>query len=781
MHKKSFCVVVGDAVQTLRNGIYLYISRVNMPVYYRRIIDIKQDFVEPLCALGGVDEEEEDQEEQSLLHRMTVLALESETVLYPAQETAHDSEHVSFDRCMDTARLLENILRRAGDYVDNSLSRNKPPRRRDRFQEGSTVARLRGLPWSSTVEEVQEFFSGFKISTDHILIVLNMHGRSTGEAYVQFENSDECKRAFEERDLESMGSRYIEMFSSSPEEVEYMRRLMAHHLNTNSKILRMRGIPYNTTVEQIEKFFENLKLIRNGIFIVIGPDGRQTGDAFAEFDDTETVKEALKRNKEKIGTRYIELFRSSREALDNAILYSQGLYYPVSMDPYTYTRRRGGFSRGRRGYHGFPPSSMMMMPNMPFRPSRPGSMYHRRGYYDGSGRRGGRGFYRRGHYNQQHYNNETISAADQVFTENDSTLENDVQHPATGNSHILSASDVGTDFVVRIRGLPFDADEVDIAEFFQDLSIKGQGIHLVFDQYVERHTGEAYVQFEKLEDVEKALKMHKQMLGSRYIEVFQSTKQGIAAHGTHSSEQSQHNGIENADNGGARARAPTDEHNGHYRRRYHRGGRGRGGRFRRGNYGGMMYMMPNVMNAGYYQDMASYYPDMSSMTDPYSRVPIPMTPYGLLPQQGILMNGDIPERRPQTEEPMSSIKMKGMPLCSIEDIVSYFGDIKIDEQSIRFKMSPNGHPMGQVVLDCITEENAQRAFREKNNKPLNGSLVRLYFNNPNAWEKYKEQYDNDDEHRMVTKIPCGVEENGNDVQNRSTRSLTGGTRTEKEI
>ncbi len=45
------------------------------------------------------------------------------------------------------------------------------------------------------------------------------------------------------------------------------------------------------------------------------PDGRPTGEAFVELKDEEAQREAMKRHKEKMGARYIEIFTSTKSAL----------------------------------------------------------------------------------------------------------------------------------------------------------------------------------------------------------------------------------------------------------------------------------------------------------------------------------------------------------------------------------------------------------------------------------------------------------------------------------
>ena len=49
----------------------------------------------------------------------------------------------------------------------------------------------------------------------------------------------------------------------------------------------------------------------DGVLFVRLGDGRATGDAFVMFENESDADVGLKRNKETIGTRYIELFRST--------------------------------------------------------------------------------------------------------------------------------------------------------------------------------------------------------------------------------------------------------------------------------------------------------------------------------------------------------------------------------------------------------------------------------------------------------------------------------------
>merc|ERR1719351_107970 len=80
----------------------------------------------------------------------------------------------------------------------------------------------------------------------------------------------------------------------------------------------------------------------------------------------------------------------------------------------------------------------------------------------------------------------------------------------------------GDDAVVRLRGLPYDAGKMQIAEFFKGLEIENNGILLITDNS-GRPSGEAFVQFTNVGDGKKALQKNKENMGRRYIEVFSSS------------------------------------------------------------------------------------------------------------------------------------------------------------------------------------------------------------------------------------------------------------------
>ena len=68
----------------------------------------------------------------------------------------------------------------------------------------------------------------------------------------------------------------------------------------------------------------------DGVLFVRKPDGRATGDAFVLFAEEEDSEKALQKHKDIIGSRYIELFRSTtaevQQVTNSFIAYFRFLY-----------------------------------------------------------------------------------------------------------------------------------------------------------------------------------------------------------------------------------------------------------------------------------------------------------------------------------------------------------------------------------------------------------------------------------------------------------------------
>uniref|UniRef100_A0A8C4INB3 Epithelial splicing regulatory protein 2 n=1 Tax=Dicentrarchus labrax TaxID=13489 RepID=A0A8C4INB3_DICLA len=168
----------------------------------------------------------------------------------------------------------------------------------------------------SSVETVKyKFDSG---TWGGVALCLNAQGRRNGEALVRFVNSEHRDLALE-RHKHHMGSRYIEVYKATGEEFLKIAGGTSNEVaqflsKENQVIIRMRGLPFTATPQEVLSFLGPESPVTDGaegLLFVKYPDGRPTGDAFVLFSCEEYAQNALKKHKQILGKRYIELFRST--------------------------------------------------------------------------------------------------------------------------------------------------------------------------------------------------------------------------------------------------------------------------------------------------------------------------------------------------------------------------------------------------------------------------------------------------------------------------------------
>lgn len=83
--------------------------------------------------------------------------------------------------------------------------------------------------------------------------------------------------------------------------------------------IRMRGLPFDRTKEQILEFFEGCNVIPDSVCLAYRSDGRVTGEGYIAFETPDDAKAAMQsHHKRMMGSRYIELFISNKDELDRA-------------------------------------------------------------------------------------------------------------------------------------------------------------------------------------------------------------------------------------------------------------------------------------------------------------------------------------------------------------------------------------------------------------------------------------------------------------------------------
>ncbi|XP_048484272.1 RNA-binding protein fusilli isoform X4 [Plutella xylostella] len=187
--------------------------------------------------------------------------------------------------------------------------------------DNNCIVRARGLPWQSSDQDIAKFFRGLNVAKGGVALCLSPQGRRNGEALVRFISQEHRDMALK-RHKHHIGPRYIEVYRASGEDFLSVAGgatcEAAAFLSRGAQVIvRMRGLPYDATPQQVLEFFttgdEPVQVLdgSEGVLFVRRADGRATGDAFVLFSKEEDSPKALSRHRKLIGSRYIELFRST--------------------------------------------------------------------------------------------------------------------------------------------------------------------------------------------------------------------------------------------------------------------------------------------------------------------------------------------------------------------------------------------------------------------------------------------------------------------------------------
>jgi len=300
--------IITDGQLHLRQALYpeAYRKNITLPAYYQRFHDLRKEFKSLVSSTAH-------QENLTVEEMVRTLGLPPQSSTDQALGTVNNMARVVQKLQMDGLHLHEP------EPVHLSLMQGI--RSKSEQVDTNCVVRARGLPWQASDTDIARFFIGLNLAPGGVALCLSAQGRRNGEALVLFESCTHRDMALK-RHKHHIGTRYIEVYKATGDDFIQV----AGGNNTEAKeflarggqvIVRMRGLPYDCTAKQVIEFFENgddpSKVLDNdhGVLFVKKPDGRSTGDAFVLFREEGDGEKALSKHKELIGSRYIELFRST--------------------------------------------------------------------------------------------------------------------------------------------------------------------------------------------------------------------------------------------------------------------------------------------------------------------------------------------------------------------------------------------------------------------------------------------------------------------------------------
>jgi len=90
------------------------------------------------------------------------------------------------------------------------------------------------------------------------------------------------------------------------------KKRQADTMRDDPSIIKIRGLPYQTTAMEVCRFFKDCEIVGgpNGIYFPLNERGLPTGEAFVEMESSRDIDKAMEKHRDCIGERYIEVFES---------------------------------------------------------------------------------------------------------------------------------------------------------------------------------------------------------------------------------------------------------------------------------------------------------------------------------------------------------------------------------------------------------------------------------------------------------------------------------------
>jgi RNA recognition motif-containing protein len=358
--------------------------------------------------------------------------------------------------------------------------------------ENSAVIKVVGYPFATTVYDIAAFFDGFSLI--RINMVSKREGERSDRAFVELSSVSDALRALSLH-KQHMGKRYIEVYPAHPDSIGSIAGTCVDAALLIGYFIRLRGLPFSVTVTDVEAFFQPHELKPTAVFLIPDMQGEKPkGEAYVQFATDDEVKRALLTDGMTIGKRWIEVSRSSRNEYQRKTSPAFALPLPPGGGDAVLSQQQQHPSTLR--YAPYVKGSPLVHPRNPFL---------------------------RHHQAVNHHHHTTTT---QIVSDSTVPTMHQERSMSSNHHHNISAAADSSDHnitttTVRLVGLPFSATELDVRTFLSGCDIPPNGISVISDAS-GRPSGKVLVHLRFAHDVDLALSKHRQMMGSRFIEVYRT-------------------------------------------------------------------------------------------------------------------------------------------------------------------------------------------------------------------------------------------------------------------
>eukprot|EP00557_Chaetoceros_sp_GSL56_P000897 CAMPEP_0176501206 /NCGR_PEP_ID=MMETSP0200_2-20121128/14029_1 /TAXON_ID=947934 /ORGANISM="Chaetoceros sp., Strain GSL56" /LENGTH=593 /DNA_ID=CAMNT_0017900061 /DNA_START=2390 /DNA_END=4171 /DNA_ORIENTATION=- len=271
--------------------------------------------------------------------------------------------------------------------------------------------------------------------------------------------------------------------------------------------VRLRNMPYDANIEDVLLFFQGLMILDVVILpppVYSGQHQVRTSESFVLFANPSDFQMAFQRNRQLMRHEgaSVDIFQGKRQdyyaAVSSQLMHIQQHHSLHHLHNQGEARQRSSSPYGQTNVAASTMNSAMSMTSQ---------MHHP-------------------HHLSMHHGQLSLQSGSGATSARTRVARSDSRSKSSGRGSSRGGGlQVGehTGFL-RLRGLPFSTDKNEIYEFFEGYEPIQDSICLTY-RSDGRATGEGYVAFQTPDHAEKAMSLHKRMLGSRYIELFISNKE----------------------------------------------------------------------------------------------------------------------------------------------------------------------------------------------------------------------------------------------------------------
>lgn len=375
------------------------------------------------------------------------------------------------------------------------------------------IVKLTGISSSSNKDDIKKFLSPCRIIN---ILLFDSSAGSTSECFVVLDSDIDLKDALK-KSGSNLDKKYVEIFQATNYEYKFN---VKHNgkVSWHEPVIRLSGLPSNCTMADVQKFFENVDIARNGIYITRDMADKALGDGFVAFINMDDAYKAIDvYDQKRIQHRYIELFPSSYEDAKKRIMNDARLnakHFVGEDDDDNIQQNNTDYDNNNNTNGNTNNNNYTRRVSRSRTRSRTRSRSRQRSRSRSNSRD-----YRQRETRRRYSPAVSPPRSRPPPRSANHRSYNSVRQRSRSRSPIRHSSSRTDEHLVKIRGMPYTVVEEDVRKFFPS-TCQPTRIEIIQDRRMKRPNGDGNLYFATLDQVTEAMAYDRKYMGNRYVELY---------------------------------------------------------------------------------------------------------------------------------------------------------------------------------------------------------------------------------------------------------------------